>query len=236
MKYDVLNLGIIGYNEAYSQQQELIAKRWRNQIGDTILLLEHRPVITLGKGSHRENLLVSSKKLQAMGIEVVEIDRGGDVTLHSPGQLVCYLIFDLRQQGRDIHQYLRNLEEVIIQLLKDYEIQAEQMKGYTGVWVNTQRHDDEKRKTAKQPLHPSSFVSSLSSHKKIASIGIGVKHWISYHGVALNVNNDLSYFSLIHPCGMAGLQLTSMSRLLGEKVDITNLTSRLVGHFERVFL
>ncbi len=228
MKYAVLNLGIIDYSEAYSLQQELVSKRWRNQIDDTILLLEHRPVITLGRGSRRENVLASPKRLQTRGVEIFEIDRGGDVTLHSPGQLVCYPIFDLRQRGRDIHQYLRNLEEVIIQLLRDYDIQAERIEGYTGVWVNTQRNKGKRQKAGMQSL--------LSSYQKIASIGIGVKHWISYHGFALNVNNDLSYFSLIHPCGMAGVQLTSMSKLLEEKVDIISLTSRLISHFERLFL
>ena len=235
MKYAVLNLGIVGYSEAYSLQQELVNKRRHNQIGDTILLLEHRPVITLGRRSQRRNLLVSAERLKAMGIEVFEADRGGDVTLHCPGQLVCYPIFDLRQQGRDIHRYLRSLEEVIIQSLRDYAIQAERIEGYTGVWVKA-KGNDEKRKLEKQTPCPPPSVSPLSSHQKIASIGVGVKHWISYHGFALNVNNNLSYFSLIHPCGMADVQLTSMSKLLGETVDITALTQRIIGYFEEVFL
>ncbi|MCD6169694.1 MAG: lipoyl(octanoyl) transferase LipB [Candidatus Latescibacteria bacterium] len=236
MKYAVLNLGIVGYSEAYSLQQELVNKRRHNQIGDTILLLEHRPVITLGRRSQRKNLLVSPERLKAMGIEVFDADRGGDVTLHCPGQLVCYPIFDLRQQGRDIHRYLRSIEEVIIQLLRDYAIQAERIEGYTGVWVKAKANDDEKRKLEKRSSYSPPSISPLSSHQKIASIGVGVKHWISYHGFALNVNNNLSYFSLIHPCGMAGVQLTSMSKLLGKTVDITALTQRIIGYFEEVFL
>ena len=207
--YEVINLGLVDYQEAYSLQQQLLARRLRDEMGDTILLLEHNPVITLGRRAKRDNILVSPAILRSRGIKVLEVDRGGDVTVHSPGQLVCYPIMDLRRRGKDLHRYLRNLEEAIIRLLTTYGLQGMRVTGQTGIWIQ--------------------------GREKIASIGIGVRNWVTYHGVALNVNNDISYFSLIRPCGLEGVKVTSISRILGEGVDMDELRSRMIKCFDTVF-
>ncbi|HID94690.1 MAG TPA: lipoyl(octanoyl) transferase LipB [Candidatus Latescibacteria bacterium] len=209
MMYEVINLGLVDYQEAYSLQQQLLARRLRDEMGDTILLLEHNPVITLGRRAKRDNILVSPAILRSRGIKVLEVDRGGDVTVHSPGQLVCYPIMDLRRRGKDLHRYLRNLEEAIIRLLTTYGLQGMRVTGQTGIWIQ--------------------------GREKIASIGIGVRNWVTYHGVALNVNNDISYFSLIRPCGLEGVKVTSISRILGEGVDMDELRSRMIKCFDTVF-
>jgi lipoyl(octanoyl) transferase len=179
------------YAEALELQRRLakerIEKRRKN---DLLLLVEHPPVITLGRGFRPEHLRTPRALLEARGIEVHEIERGGDVTFHGPGQLVGYPIFDLAEHRPDLHWFLRRLEEALMAALGQFGIEARRREGYTGVWVQD---------------------------RKIASIGIHVRQWVTWHGFALNVTTDLSYFDLIVPCGIPGVRMTSMQRELGEK-------------------
>ncbi|MDD5686732.1 MAG: lipoyl(octanoyl) transferase LipB [Elusimicrobia bacterium] len=200
----ILDLGLIEYKEAYKIQKELVEKRDKKLIPDTLVILEHPPVVTIGKLGTKKNILEFSEK-----IEIIETDRGGDVTCHCPGQIVGYPIFDLKERGKDIHKYLRDLEEVFIQLLKKYDIDAGRRKGYTGVWVG--------------------------ENKKIVSLGVGVKHWITYHGFAFNVNPDLSYFNTIVPCGINGVEMVSLEKLLGKKIDVKKVKSDIINSFLNVF-
>lgn len=204
----VLDLGLIAYAEAWQIQQELHAKRQTHAIPDTLLLLEHPPVITLGKGFHPENLLFNPEFYAQRGIEVCRTDRGGDVTCHNPGQLVGYPIFDVQTHGRDLHRFLRDIEEALIRSLAEFGVQAGRNPPYTGVWVGDE---------------------------KVAAIGIRVARWVSMHGFALNVNNDLSLFQLIVPCGIADKDVTSLSRLLGRPVPMEQVKQVVKHQFSAVF-
>ncbi len=204
----VLDLGVVGYQQAYALQRHLHGARLRGEIPDTLLLLEHPPVITLGKGFQAEHLLFAPEFYAQRGVEVCPTDRGGDVTCHMPGQLVGYPIFDLQSHGRDLHRFLRQLEEVLIRVLREYGIEAGRAPGYTGVWVG---------------------------NEKIAAIGIKVVRWVSMHGFALNVNNDLSLFGLIVPCGITDRGVTSIRRLLGAPVPMEEVKARVAQQFEAVF-
>lgn len=180
--------GLVDYDQALELQLATLHARAEGRIPDTVLLLEHAPVITLGRAADPAHVLVSPDELAGCGIALREAGRGGDVTLHAPGQLVGYPIVDLRERARDVHRYLRDLEEVLIRALAGWEIEAGRIPGLTGVWVGTE---------------------------KVAAIGVGVKRWIAYHGFALNVDVELSLFDLIVPCGLAGRGVTSVARLLG---------------------
>ena len=203
----VLNLGLRDYLEVYNLQKNLVNKRIKNKISDVLIINEHNPVFTIGRKGGKGNILVSKEELKKRGVKIYEIDRGGDIIYHGPGQLVGYPIIDLKSKGKDIHLYLRNLEEVIIRLLKDYGIHSTRIEGYTGVWVE---------------------------NKKIAAIGIGVKHWVSFHGFCLNVNPNLSYFNMINPCGIKDKGITSMARLTNFK-DNKNKSSQLINSFIKHF-
>jgi lipoic acid synthetase len=207
-KCRVLNLGVVDYGKAYVLQRRLHNLRKEGKIDDILILLEHKPVVTIGRRGRKDNILVSEETLQDRGIRVFEIDRGGDVTLHCPGQLIGYPIIDLQFQGKNIHRYLSNLEEVIIRSLKVYEVDTQRIKNYTGVWVGG---------------------------KKIASIGIGVKGWVTFHGFSLNINCDLSYFSLIRPCGFEGRMMTSLSEILGKAIEPGGVRCHLIEQFGEVF-
>lgn len=182
---DIRELGAVAYGEALRLQRQLAEQRIRGEIPDTLLLLEHPPVITLGRGWKASSLPVPADALARRGIEVFEIERGGDVTYHGPGQLVGYPIFDLQQHRPDLHWYLRQVEEALIVALATLGVPAERNPGYTGVWTRG---------------------------RKIASIGIHVRQWVTWHGFALNVTTDLSPFELIVPCGIPNVEMTSISR------------------------
>jgi lipoyl(octanoyl) transferase len=202
------NLGRINYAEALNLQRDLVTLRQRENLPELLLSLEHNHVITFGRAGREVNLLSDQESLKKAGVEVFHIERGGDVTYHGPGQLVGYPIFDLNHWNKDLHLFLRNLEEVIMQTLQEYELKAERIKGLTGVWVKG---------------------------KKVAAIGVAVKKWITLHGFALNVNTDLSYFRFIHPCGIVDKPVSSMKELLGEEVNLEKV-SRIVGQkFSEVF-
>lgn len=204
----LVDLGVIRYLPALELQRRLHAQRVAGLIPDTLLLLEHLPVITLGKAFHPEHLRYAREFYAAQGIELHPTDRGGDVTCHNPGQLVGYPIFDVSQHGRDLHKFLRDLEEALIVALSAFGIRAHREAGYTGVWT---------------------------AQGKIAAIGIKVTKWVSMHGFALNVANDLRLFQTIVPCGIADRPVTSMEQVLGHAVPMVQVKQRVVRAMAEVF-
>jgi len=204
----VEQLGLIEYAEALQLQRKLAAQRKTKQIPDTLLLLEHPHVYTLGRNASRQNLLFSEERRQSLGAQVYETDRGGDVTYHGPGQLVGYPIFDLTQHRRDVSWYMRSLEAVLIGVARDFGLEAGRSAGAPGVWLGGE---------------------------KLVAMGVHLSRWITSHGFALNVNTDLSYFNWIVPCGLPGKGVTSLAKLLGKKVPMEDVIERVVAHFSRVF-
>ena len=201
------NIGLVDYAETSQLQEKLMQLRLEGKIPDVILFLQHPPVLTIGASGGDENIIVSRDVL-AQGMSIVRTDRGGNITYHGPGQLVGYLIFDLKTRGSDLHQYMRNLEEVIIRTLSDFTIAGNRDPKYPGVWVG---------------------------QEKICAVGARVRHWVTKHGFALNINNDLEAFSYINPCGITNRGVTSMNRLLGYKLKIEEVISSMIRHFSQVF-
>lgn len=200
---------MVPYAEALAIQEERVRQRRAGQIPDTLLLLEHPHVITLGSGSHAENVLLPETELAARGIALWESGRGGDVTYHGPGQLVGYPILDLKPDRCDLHQYLRDLEEVLIRLLADFSLQAHRKPGLTGAWVED---------------------------RKLAAIGVRVSSgWITSHGFALNVHTDLSFFGTIVPCGIREHGVGSIAAELGRGVTLDSAADRVIRHIGEVF-
>jgi len=204
----VEQLGRVEYAEALRLQRQRVAQRKAGEIPDTLLLLEHPHVYTLGRNARRENLLVSAEGLISRGAQVFETDRGGDVTYHGPGQLVGYPIFDLTQHRRDLSWYMRSLEEVFIGVARDFGIEAERLRGAPGVWVG---------------------------ENKLVAMGVHVSRWVTSHGFAFNVNTDLHYFEWIVPCGLRHKGVTSLEKLLGRAVAMEVVIDRVVEHFGQVF-
>jgi len=207
---DVRRLGRVPYTEALALQRSLVEDRRAGRIGDTLLLLEHPHVLTLGvRGDGgRSHILATDEALASRGIEVHETGRGGDITYHGPGQLVGYPIIDLNPDRRDVHRYVRDLETVLIRTAADYGIEAGRVEGLTGVWVG----DD-----------------------KLAAIGVRIARWITSHGFALNVSTDLDQFNLIVPCGISDRGVTSLARLLRRPVSMAEVEFRVIEHFVNVF-
>ena len=201
-------LGLVGYEDGLRLQRELVAGRKAGTVPDTLLLLEHPHVYTLGRNAKTENLLISAEQLAARGAQVFEIDRGGDVTYHGPGQLVGYPILDLANHRRDIAWYMRCLEEVLIAVAWDYGIHAGRLAGAPGVWVG---------------------------NDKLVAMGVHISRWVTSHGFAFNVNTDLRYFDWIVPCGLRDKGVTSLQKLLGRPVEMEEVAGRAVRHFGRVF-
>ena len=185
----LLDLGTREFGEVWALQKELVAQRQRDEIPDTLILVEHPHVITLGRGTHKENVLTPGDT------PLFEIERGGDVTYHGPGQLVGYPIFLLRQEERDLHVYLRNLEEALIRAVGRFGIPGERKEGWTGVWTT-------------------------GGGRKLASIGVAVKRWVTLHGFALNVSTDLGRFAAINPCGLEATIMGSMEGVLERPVSL----------------
>ena len=203
-----VDLGRTRYKNAWEIQKRLVGLRSKNQIPDCLLLTEHDPVITMGRASSKSNLLCSPAELRERGVGLFEIERGGDITFHGPGQLVVYPIIDLNARARDLHRYLRDLESIVVATLSDLGLDAGIKHGLTGVWV-----DDH----------------------KVAAIGIAVSRWVAYHGVALNVSTDLDYYKLINPCGITQFPVGSISSLLKKKIDLQEVTDLLANNFARLF-
>jgi len=210
----VVRLRRMSYSAALEVQLRAVDRVRFGRQGDGrpveyLLLVEHDPpVITLGRGSDRENVLASADRLAEMGIELHESSRGGDVTYHGPGQLVAYPVLDLNLHGRDVHRYLRDIEQTVLRLLARYEIEGRRDREYTGVWVG---------------------------HEKVCAIGVAITRWVTYHGLALNVAATLDNFELIVPCGIPDRSVTSLETLLGRQVTIEEVAAKLVEEFVRTF-
>lgn len=187
MDVTVIDLGMADYNQAYAYQKERLKLRQARAVPDTLIFCRHKPVFTIGRSGSRDNIKVSNQLLDRLRVEVCYTDRGGDVTYHGPGQLIVYPIFDLKNYGRDVHLFLRNLEEVVIRFLGHLGIDASRREGYTGVWVKK---------------------------AKIASIGIGISRWVSFHGLGVNIWPENEYFSMINPCGLKDVHMTSVAELI----------------------
>ena len=207
-EWRLLRLGIVDYETAHDLQKKILQERIDGKCPDHLILLQHNPVITIGRGGDNKNILVPKALLESFGITVHEIERGGDVTYHGPGQLTGYPIIDLRSYQKDVHWYLRQLEEVIIRFLSNYGVAGKRVLDYTGVWVGDE---------------------------KIAAIGVAVKRWVTYHGFALNVNPDLSHFKLINPCGITDKEVTSLVKILGHDVSMEEVEDKVVSAFAEVF-
>ncbi|MEZ5367372.1 MAG: lipoyl(octanoyl) transferase LipB [Bryobacterales bacterium] len=201
------DLGRVGYREAWDRQLAAAELLKQGEGPDRLLFVEHPHVVTLGRNAHMENVLVSPERMAALGIEMHETDRGGDVTYHGPGQLVGYPLLDLTKWKRDVAAYLRALEEVLILTLADFGLEGERSEGATGVWVGD---------------------------AKVAAMGVHLSRWVTTHGFALNVTTDLGYFGHIVPCGLTR-PVTSMEKLLGRAPRRAEVRDALVGHFGRVF-
>lgn len=206
----VRRLGTVPYRDALALQQTLVDERRSGRIPDTLLLLEHPPVITIGvkRADARAHVLAPPDRLAALGVDVVEAGRGGDVTYHGPGQLVAYPILDLRPDRQDVHRYVRDLEEVMIQVCASFGIAAGRVAGHSGAWV---------------------------ADRKIGAIGVRISRWITSHGLAFNVTTELSGFDLIVPCGIADRGVTSLARELGRPVDMAEAGQRLARTFATLF-
>jgi lipoyl(octanoyl) transferase len=200
--------GIVPYSQALEIQKQLVEKIQNGEANDTLLLLEHNPVITIGKNGNEDNLLVNKESLQKSGIEIARIDRGGDITIHSPGQLIGYPIINLQRYKSSVKWYVNRIEELLIRTLAHYEISANRMDGLTGVWVG---------------------------QNKISAIGTRISRWVTSHGFALNVNNNLDYFNLIIPCGIKDKGITSISKILGKDMDIEDVKNIVIKEFGKVF-
>jgi lipoyl(octanoyl) transferase len=207
---DVRRLGLVPYADALALQRALVDDRRAGRIGDTLLLVEHPHVLTLGvRGDGgRSHVLATPDALAARGIEIHETGRGGDITYHGPGQIVGYPIIDLNPDRRDVHRYVRDLETVLIRAAADFGVVAGRVEGLTGVWVG----DD-----------------------KLAAIGVRIARWITSHGFAFNVSTDLDCFNLIVPCGIADRGVTSLERLLGRPVGTAEVENSIIEHFVNVF-
>ena len=253
----VLQLGTIDYATGLSLQQKLVALRKEEKIGDTLLLLEHSPVITLGRNAKSANIIASPELLASRGVELFECDRGGDVTFHGPGQIVGYPIFDLRgfSVGADafvrpdepqarpeavprkhigVIEFVRRLEEVLIRTCADFAIPSKRVPGLTGVWTDVAlKGRDFSRATKTGPEEAA--LAAESPEAKLAAIGIHISRSVTSHGFALNVNTDLSYFNLIIPCGITTKPVTSMQQELGKPLDLNAVAESISRNFGTVF-
>jgi lipoate-protein ligase B len=201
-------LGLVPYEDALRLQNRLAQARAAGEVEDILLILQHPPVITMGKSGKVQNVLAPQTTLQEKRIKVIFTDRGGDVTYHGPGQLVAYPILSLRLYGLSVPDYVWNLEEVVIRLLAQFGISAGRLEKLRGVWVG---------------------------NEKICALGVHLSRWISKHGLALNVNTDLAPFNLIHPCGITDRRVTSMARILGRSLPMEEIESLMIQTFAKVF-
>ena len=204
----VVHLGRISYSDAVQKQLEILAQVQGGSLGDTLLLLEHSPVLTLGASFHAENLLHPREWYTNQGIEIAKTDRGGDVTFHGPGQLVAYPIFDVAMHGKDLHRWMRDLEQTVILALLEFGLNGERLDVNSGVWID---------------------------EKKVCAIGIKIKRWVSMHGIAINCDVDLTPFSTIVPCGIHSHGVTSISQELGRVVTVEGFAPALIRGFQTVF-
>lgn len=216
---ECINWGMVEYAEAWNRQVELFnvrveAKKTQNDLPDVVVLCEHPPVYTLGKSGVIENLLASNQMLKDRGVSFFKTDRGGDITFHGPGQIVGYPIFDLEHFSIGLRQYLFNIEEAVILFLKEFNVKGERMEGATGVWID---------------------VNEPESPRKICAMGVKSSHFVTMHGLALNINTDLSYYQMINPCGFTNKGVTSLSVETGKEQDMDFCRNVLFEKMTQVF-
>ena len=201
-------LGTVDYAEAHRLQKELQAKRIAGEVDDTVLLLEHPPVLTMGRSAKERHIIAQPDALEARGIAVHEVGRGGDVTYHGPGQLVVYPIIDLKPNRRDVRKYMWSLEETMIRTCADLGLSATRIEGLNGAWIG---------------------------ERKVGAVGVRISRWVTMHGLALNANSDLTQFDLIVPCGIQDKAVTSISAELGRTVGVPDVTGPLARHFAELY-
>lgn len=204
----IIDLGLMDYKEAWDLQHTLWSRRVEGKVPDLLLFTEHPHVITLGRRDNPSHLKVSQEVMEAMKVPLFHTERGGDVTYHGPGQMVVYPILNLKDYGYRLIRYVSQLEEVILSVLRDFGIEGRKDSSNRGVWAEGD---------------------------KIASIGVAIKRWVSFHGIALNYATDLKYFELINPCGLEGVKMTSMERILRKKISKDRLTEKVYFHFKKIF-
>jgi lipoate-protein ligase B len=204
----IIDLDLIDYKKAWDIQHRLWSRRVEGELPDLLILLEHPHVITLGRRGNGSHLIVSPEVLETMKIPIFHVERGGDITYHGPGQMVVYPILNLKEYGYRIVRYIDQLEEVVLRVLRDFGIEGRRDPLNRGVWVG---------------------------REKIASVGVAVKRWVSFHGFALNYETDLKYFDLINPCGLKGEKVTSMAEILGTEIPRKRLSERILFRFKEVF-
>ncbi|MDP3285900.1 MAG: lipoyl(octanoyl) transferase LipB, partial [Desulfobacterales bacterium] len=209
VKLSVANLGMTDYQEALCIQEMLLRKRQQEEIGDIILLLEHPPTLTLGLRGKESNIIASKAQLKECGVDIFKIYRGGDVTYHGPGQIVGYPILNLIKHGKDVREFIWNIEETFIRLLnEEYGLEAVRIDKYTGVWVG---------------------------NEKITAIGCSVRRWVTMHGFAFNVNTNLDHFKWIRPCGLTDKTVTSLQKRIGRPFDMESVYAQVIAYFTRQF-
>ena len=221
-----VDLGLIGYAEAYTLQKRIVAARKAGAIDDVLLLCQHPHVITQGRNGKREHLLAGENVLRQKGVAFYETSRGGDITYHGPGQIVGYPILNLAAIRRDVVWYVRMLEEVMIRASRDFSVLAKREAGKTGIWVGRDKNSPQSAQRSR---------SAVETAEKLGAIGVHISRWVTSHGFAYNVSTDLRYFDLIVPCGIADRKATSLEKLLGHSVDSHEVAARLTQHFRQVF-
>jgi lipoyl(octanoyl) transferase len=251
----LVQLGTVDYATGLRQQQQLVALRKDEKIGDVLLLLEHSPVITLGRNAKAANVIASPELLAQRGVELFECDRGGDVTFHGPGQIVGYPIFDLRGFARGAAdassalrktlgavEFVRRLEEVLIRTCADFAIATKREPGLTGVWTDNnslsfraEENDSQNRSLESRNLLSAGSATNATPEGKLAAIGVHISRSVTSHGFALNVNTDLSFFNLIIPCGITAKPVTSMQQELGTPIDLNAVAESISRNFGTVF-
>ena len=205
LSHNILDLGLSDYNDTWKLQKKLQSKRILGEIEDHLLLVEHPPVFTLGKNASKQHIINNSED-----VSIIQTDRGGNITFHGPGQLVCYPILDLNHYKRSITWYMRELEQLIIDVLGEYDIRASRKKGLTGTWVKD---------------------------KKIAALGVRISRWVTMHGFSLNINPDLNFYKNIIPCGIKEYGVTSMAKIMGNEVpSMDEVKGKMTKHFTKNFV
>lgn len=205
LSHNILDLGLSDYNDTWKLQKKLQSKRILGEIEDHLLLVEHPPVFTLGKNASKQHIINNSED-----VSIIQTDRGGNITFHGPGQLVCYPILDLNHYKRSITWYMRELEQLIIDVLGEYDIKASRKKGLTGTWVKD---------------------------KKIAALGVRISRWVTMHGFSLNINPDLNFYKNIIPCGIKEYGVTSMAKIMGNEVpSMDEVKGKMTKHFTKNFV
>ena len=239
----LIQLGTVDYATGLALQQQLVALRKEEKIGDVLLLLEHKPVITLGRNAKAANVVASPEFLKHRGVELFECDRGGDVTFHGPGQIVGYPIFDLRgfaapdgkRKTLGVIEFVRRLEDVLIRTCADFAIPTKRVAGLTGVWTNPEAGNAHVGTAASAVRRSEARPPERTPEAKLAAIGVHISRFVTSHGFALNVNTDLSYFNLIIPCGITSKPVTSMQNELGKELDLNAVAESISRNFGVVF-